>query len=60
MLDNGYFMLETAEGEEDFFIILSVRQSLFHVKKFLKASEINRFYKDIADEIPDDPEEDDE
>ena len=60
MLDNGYFMLETVEGEEDFFIILSVRQALFHVKKFLKAFEINRFYKDIADEIPDDAEEDDE
>ena len=60
MLDNGYFMLETVEGEEDFFIILSVRQALFHVKKFLKVSEINRFFKDIADEIPDDAEDDDE
>jgi len=53
-------MLETVEGEEDFFIILSVRQALFHVKKFLKVSEINRFFKDIADEIPDDAEDDDE
>ncbi len=59
LLDNGYFMLEAVEGENDFFIILSVRQALFHVKKFLKISEINNYFKEIANEIPDDIEDDD-
>jgi len=60
LLDIGYFMLEAVDGEDDFFIIISVRQALSHVKKYLKISEINAYFKDIADEIPDDIEDDDE
>lgn len=57
MLDNGYFMLETFEGEEDFFIVISIRQSLRHVEKYLNPSEINNYFREIADEFPDDEED---
>lgn len=60
LLDKGYFMLEAVEGEDDFFVVVSVRQTLFHVKTFLKLSEIDSYFKNIADEIPDEEEDDDD
>jgi len=56
--DNGYFMLESVEGEEDFFIILRIKQALKHVKDYLEPSDIKAYYRNISDEIDDSEDED--
>ena len=51
LLDQGYFMLESSEGEQDFFIIIRIRQVHYHVKSYLKTSEISHYFKTMASEI---------
>jgi len=56
LLNNGYFMLEAVAGEDDIYIIISISQILKHVKDNLKSSDINKYYKELANTIEDDEE----
>ncbi|CAK8724732.1 hypothetical protein KKHLCK_14835 [Candidatus Electrothrix laxa] len=53
LLDKGYYMIEAVEGDDDFFVIIRVRQVLKYVKHFLSEGEINKYFNDLADEIDD-------
>lgn len=53
LLDKGYYMFEAVEGDDDFFVIIRIRQVLKHVKDFLSEDKINEYFNDLADEIDD-------
>lgn len=56
LLNRGFFMFETVDGDNDIFIIIRIRQTLNYVKEYLKLTDINEYFKDLANEIEQDDE----
>ena len=54
LLHRGFFMLECVDGDNDIFIIIRVSHTLNHVKDYLRPSDINKYFKDLANEIDQD------